>query len=121
MYRFVGLWETVEKLVECDSLSDEVLVNHPEIETFSSVFFSREVINSSLIPLGRRQAVRRGKVSKIGKGETLESGERGAVEESMLNIEIDVDHEEFSIAKYESPKRSLIKQLSGNMKKKSRV
>ena len=115
------MWETVEKLVECDSLSDEVLADHPEIETFTSVFFSRESNHSTLVPLSRRQTMRRGRVSKIGKGEHLDSGDRGAVEESMLNIKIDSDDEDFDVTKYGSPKRSLIKQLSGNMTKKSRV
>ena len=41
-YQFVGVWETVEALEECDSLPPEVLDNHPEIDTFTSVFFGRD-------------------------------------------------------------------------------
>ena len=39
IFDFVGQWEAIETLVECDSLPTEVLAAHPEIKTFTSVFF----------------------------------------------------------------------------------
>eukprot|EP01033_Poteriospumella_lacustris_P009560 gene9556-6856_t len=37
-YRFVGLWEEIESLVDCDALPKEVLDSNPNIPTFSRVF-----------------------------------------------------------------------------------
>lgn len=39
VYEFVGQWETIETLEECDSIPAEILAGHPEIKTFTSVFF----------------------------------------------------------------------------------
>eukprot|EP01039_Chlorochromonas_danica_P007819 gene7821-8631_t len=36
--RFVGMWEELERLVECDGLTSEILETHPDIPTFSKVF-----------------------------------------------------------------------------------
>jgi len=37
-YRFVGQWEVVESLVDCDALPSETLASNPTIPTFSKVF-----------------------------------------------------------------------------------
>jgi hypothetical protein len=36
-YRFVGLWEEIESLLDCDSLPEDVLAGNPNIPTFSKV------------------------------------------------------------------------------------
>ena len=36
-YRFIGLWEQIESLEECDSLPAEVMEANPDIPTFSKV------------------------------------------------------------------------------------
>ncbi|RYH19876.1 hypothetical protein EON65_25395 [archaeon] len=36
-YRFVGLWEEVESLVDCDALPADILASNPSINTFSKV------------------------------------------------------------------------------------
>lgn len=36
-YTFVGLWEEVESLVECDTIPAEVLAANPQIKTFAQV------------------------------------------------------------------------------------
>ncbi len=36
-YTFVGLWEEVESLLECDSIPAEVLAANPQIKTFDHV------------------------------------------------------------------------------------
>lgn len=36
-YRFVGLWEEIESLVDCDALPKDVLDSNPGIPTFSKV------------------------------------------------------------------------------------
>lgn len=38
--RFVGLWDEIESLVDCDSLPSDVLAANPSINTFSKVKFS---------------------------------------------------------------------------------
>ncbi|KAJ1410663.1 hypothetical protein B484DRAFT_455817 [Ochromonadaceae sp. CCMP2298] len=35
--RFIGVWEDVESLMECDSIPEEVLAANPEIKTFAKV------------------------------------------------------------------------------------
>jgi hypothetical protein len=35
--RFVGLWEEVESLMECDTIPEEVLAANPQIQTFAKV------------------------------------------------------------------------------------
>jgi hypothetical protein len=39
-YEFVGLWEEVEGLLDCDDLDKSVLDANPQIKTFSKVFSS---------------------------------------------------------------------------------
>jgi hypothetical protein len=36
-YKFVGLWEDVESLVECNTLPADVLAANPQIQTFNQV------------------------------------------------------------------------------------
>ena len=36
-YQFVGLWEDVEGLLECDTIPAEVLASNPQIKTFEQV------------------------------------------------------------------------------------
>lgn len=36
-YEFVGLWDEVEALLECDTLPAEVLAANPQIKTFDTV------------------------------------------------------------------------------------
>lgn len=36
-YRFIGLWDEVERLVECDTLPAAFLASNPDIPTFSKV------------------------------------------------------------------------------------
>jgi hypothetical protein len=36
-YKFVGLWEDVESLVECNTLPADVLASNPQIQTFNQV------------------------------------------------------------------------------------
>lgn len=36
-YRFVGLWDEIESLVDCDALPADVLAANPTIQTFSKV------------------------------------------------------------------------------------
>lgn len=36
-YRFIGLWEEVESLVDCDALPADILASNPTINTFSKV------------------------------------------------------------------------------------
>ena len=43
-YRFVGMWDEVESLVDCDTLPAEVLAANPSISTFSSVRVSEFLI-----------------------------------------------------------------------------
>jgi len=35
---FVGDWDAVQELLECDSIDSETLKSHPEINTFSKAF-----------------------------------------------------------------------------------
>jgi hypothetical protein len=44
-YEFVGNWETVETLVESDSIPADFLALHPEIPTFSTIFESAERVD----------------------------------------------------------------------------
>eukprot|EP01038_Epipyxis_sp_PR26KG_P012135 gene12135-16246_t len=37
-FKFVGLWEDIESLLDCDQLPAEVLEANPQINTFSKVF-----------------------------------------------------------------------------------
>mmetsp|Transcript_11851 Transcript_11851/g.19538 ORF Transcript_11851/g.19538 Transcript_11851/m.19538 type:complete len:118 (+) Transcript_11851:123-476(+) len=37
-YTFVGLWEEVESLMECDEIPAEILSANPQIKTFTQVF-----------------------------------------------------------------------------------
>lgn len=37
-YVFVGLWEEIEGLLECDTIPAEVLAANPQIKTFEQVF-----------------------------------------------------------------------------------
>ena len=37
-YEFIGLWETIENLVDMDSIPADFLATHPEIKTFTKVF-----------------------------------------------------------------------------------
>eukprot|EP01031_Cornospumella_fuschlensis_P038215 gene38215-46436_t len=41
-YRFVGLWDEVESLVDCDALPADVLASNPSISTFTKVFANVE-------------------------------------------------------------------------------
>lgn len=50
-YRFVGIWDEVESLVDCDALPSEVLAANPTIPTFSSVRISLFLKYSSLLDL----------------------------------------------------------------------
>lgn len=45
-YKFIGLWEEVENLIECNSLPKEVLDANPDIKTFSKVFKNYIIIIS---------------------------------------------------------------------------
>jgi hypothetical protein len=36
-YKFVGLWEELESLIECNTIPSEVLAANPQIQTFSQV------------------------------------------------------------------------------------
>ena len=36
-YRFVGLWEEIESLLDCEELASDVLASNPQIQTFSKV------------------------------------------------------------------------------------
>ncbi len=36
-FRFVGMWEDIESLLDCDSLAAEILAENPAILTFSKV------------------------------------------------------------------------------------
>ncbi len=38
MFQFVGQWEEMESLLDCDQLPKEILANNPHIATFSKVF-----------------------------------------------------------------------------------
>ena len=48
---FVGNWDTVEKLLDADSMPSTYLADHPEIKTFSRLFnkfslcFKRTVVS----------------------------------------------------------------------------
>ena len=37
-YRFVGLWDEVESLIECNTIPADVLASNPQIKTFDQVF-----------------------------------------------------------------------------------
>mmetsp|Transcript_71749 Transcript_71749/g.149812 ORF Transcript_71749/g.149812 Transcript_71749/m.149812 type:complete len:118 (-) Transcript_71749:114-467(-) len=37
-FHFVGLWDEVESLIECDTLPEDVLSANPDIKTFTKVF-----------------------------------------------------------------------------------
>ena len=37
-YRFVGLWDEVESLIECNTIPADVLASNPQIKTFNQVF-----------------------------------------------------------------------------------
>ena len=43
-YKFIGLWEEVESLIECDTLPTEVLTSNPQIMTFGQVNSSNCII-----------------------------------------------------------------------------
>jgi hypothetical protein len=38
MFQFVGQWEEMESLLDCDQLPKEILANNPHIATLSKVF-----------------------------------------------------------------------------------
>lgn len=122
IFRFVGLWETIEKLVECDSIPREELAAHPEIETFTSVFFGRDEETARLTPLSKRVAGRRAKIDKIGKQEKgtrmVETG--GEVDIRNLNVEIKNCDDDVNLMPYSSPKRSLSCHFFNNIMKKTK-
>ena len=35
---FVGVWDTIESLVECNDIPEEVIAQNPDIKTFNTVF-----------------------------------------------------------------------------------
>lgn len=37
-YEFIGLWDEIESLIECEDIPAEILQQNPNIKTFSSVF-----------------------------------------------------------------------------------
>lgn len=37
-YTFLGLWEEIESLIECDDIPADVLAQNPQIKTFTSAF-----------------------------------------------------------------------------------
>lgn len=43
-YTFVGLWEEVESLIECDTIPAEVLAANPQIKTFAQVWTTIHVL-----------------------------------------------------------------------------
>ena len=113
----MGLWETVEKLVECDSLPDDVLAAHPEINTFTSVFFGGE--SSRLTPLAKRHAERRGKIDKMGRQEPLKDADgelptQTDTERSRSTIDV-------GVSPCKSPKRSLVSMVSRGISKRFKV
>jgi len=40
---FIGLWDKIEELVECDTLPADILEANPNIETFSKVLKSHSL------------------------------------------------------------------------------
>ena len=43
-YRFIGLWEAIESLVDCDALPADVLEANPTIPRFSTVSISLQML-----------------------------------------------------------------------------
>lgn len=117
VYHFVGLWETVEKLVECDSMPDDVLAAHPEINTFTSVFFAGE--SSRLTPLAKRHAERRGKIDKIGRQEQVKDVDGKLLTET--ETEGTRSTSDANVTPCKSPKRSLVSMVSRGISKRFKV
>jgi hypothetical protein len=115
LYRFVGLWDTIEKLVECDSIPREELAAHPEIETFTSVFFGRDEEPARLTPLAKRTAGRRGRIEKIGR---LDRSSEANIKD--LKVEINKFDNDANLMPYSSPKRSLSSQFFNSIMKKTK-
>jgi hypothetical protein len=113
LYRFVGIWETIEKLVECDSIPREELAAHPEIETFTSVFFGRDAEPARLTPLGKRTSIRRARIDNVGK---LDKGSEASIRD--LRVEINKFDNGASLMPYSSPKRSLSSQFFNSIIKR---
>lgn len=55
-HRFIGLWEAIESLVDCDALPKETLDANPTIPTFSKVILKIAItihtLSSSFFPAG---------------------------------------------------------------------
>ena len=117
IYQFVGLWETVEKLVECDSMPDDVLAAHPEINTFTSVFFGGE--STRLTPLAKRQAERRGKIDKIGRQESLRYAD--GVLSNQTEVEKSKSTADPDVSPCKSPRRSIVSMVSRGITKRLKV
>jgi hypothetical protein len=85
-YEFVGQWEAVETLVECDSIPAEILAAHPDIKTFTNVFFK---ITEENIKETRR------------KQDQLEKDDKAITEETRRKQDqLEKDDEEKAIAVY---------------------
>ena len=111
----MGLWETVEKLVECDSIPDDVLAAHPEINTFASVFFGGE--STRLTPLAKRHAERRGKIDKICLQEPLKDLDGELTTETGT----EGSRSTTDVSPCKSPKRSLVSIVSRGISKRFKV
>ena len=60
-YEFIGQWEAIETLEECDSLPADILASHPEIKTFTRVFFKERSSKEVTI------AMEKARVAQIAK------------------------------------------------------
>lgn len=101
--------------MECDSISIEELAAHPEIDTFTSVFFGRDEEPARLTPLAKRTTGRRGRIDNFGK---LDKGRE--VNIMNLNVEINKFDKEAGLMPYSSPKRSLSSHFFNRIMKKSK-
>ena len=60
-FEFIGQWEAIETLEECDSLPADILASHPEIKTFTRVFFKERSSKEVTI------AMEKARVAQIAK------------------------------------------------------
>lgn len=85
-YVFVGLFEQIETLLECDSLPIEVLNAHPEINTFTKVF-SKQIADEPALTLDQPEK------QEMVEGEELPKESVTPTDERGLEMTIDNDDE----------------------------